>query len=266
MNSEKIVKLTNRIALVSVGLLVYWVFVFISITVFEFKVFRENITQAFYLSILGIFALLGAAIILNIMFNLTRIAESKIVENKGEAAEKKQNKKGLMVLLLLFPVLFLLLYLGDLRSSQVKKEHLISSAKHLVAENQNVFEALSNYDFKKTYIEFAAEQLEVLSKIEESFPRVNIIVKDTIGSKSVFLLFNDYDKLSKEEEPKKCDYIYSTGTEEREYLTQVFNGQAEKLKFSASDGSYELYFPVKSGNNIIIVYLSQHRRYGKIGS
>jgi uncharacterized membrane protein len=47
--------------MVTVVLLVYWIFAFVSIQVFGFKVFRENLTQIFAMSILGIFAVLGVA-------------------------------------------------------------------------------------------------------------------------------------------------------------------------------------------------------------
>jgi len=70
---DKIIALTNRVALVAMILLLYWVFIFISITVFDFKVFKENITETFYLSVIGILALLAGAVIVNVMFNLTKI-------------------------------------------------------------------------------------------------------------------------------------------------------------------------------------------------
>ena len=72
-----IAKITNRTALVTVTLLVYWVFIFISCTVFDFTIFKEGLTTAFGLSVLGIFAVLSGAIILNIMYNLTAIAEAR---------------------------------------------------------------------------------------------------------------------------------------------------------------------------------------------
>ena len=62
-----IVRLTNQVALVSMLILIYWVFIYVSIEVFGFKVFRENITQVFMFSILGIFSILVGAIILNII-------------------------------------------------------------------------------------------------------------------------------------------------------------------------------------------------------
>ena len=61
--------------MLSILLLIYWVFVVIAVQVFGFKIFRENISQTFAMSILGIFALMVGSLIINVMFNLTRIAE-----------------------------------------------------------------------------------------------------------------------------------------------------------------------------------------------
>jgi hypothetical protein len=81
MNNKALVRLSNIIGIISILLLVYWVFVFISIQVFGFKVFRENLTETFYLSVLGILALMFGALIINVMFNLTRIAEKLNQDN-----------------------------------------------------------------------------------------------------------------------------------------------------------------------------------------
>nr|WP_174506740.1 hypothetical protein [Acinetobacter sp. Marseille-Q1620] len=75
MNAKFLVKISNIIGLVSIVLLIYWVFTFVLIQVFGLKVFREYMTNTFAMSILGIIALMAGALMLNIMFNLTRIAE-----------------------------------------------------------------------------------------------------------------------------------------------------------------------------------------------
>ena len=91
MNNKTIVRLSNIIGITSIILLVYWVFIFISITVFGLKFFRENLTETFYLSVVGILALMLGALIINVMFNLTRIAEKHNLDdiNKTNTASKK---------------------------------------------------------------------------------------------------------------------------------------------------------------------------------
>lgn len=92
MNAKQIVRLSNIIGITSILLLLYWVFTFIVIEVFGLKVFRENMTESFYLSILGILALMAGSLIVNLMFNLTRIAERK---NEDEVNVKSTRRKVL---------------------------------------------------------------------------------------------------------------------------------------------------------------------------
>lgn len=120
MNNKSLVRLSNIIGITSIILLVYWVFIFISITVFGFKVFKENLTETFYLSIIGILALMFGALIINIMFNLTRIAEK---HNHDELnIEKSKSKKLGLLFGLSFPLVFLILFCGDYLTSIKKKK------------------------------------------------------------------------------------------------------------------------------------------------
>jgi hypothetical protein len=91
MNNKTLVRLSNIIGIVSIILLVYWVFVFVSIEVFGLKVFRENMTETFYLSVVGILALMLGALIINVMFNLTRIAEKHYQDFKNDFKKIRTN-------------------------------------------------------------------------------------------------------------------------------------------------------------------------------
>jgi len=98
MNNKKLIKLSNIIGIISIILLIYWVFIFIAITVFDLKVFRENMTETFYLSVFGILALMFGALMINIMLNLTRIAEK---HNDNEQNQIKKKSKKLSILFIL---------------------------------------------------------------------------------------------------------------------------------------------------------------------
>lgn len=86
MNPKQLVKLTNTVGIVSFVLLIYWIFVFILVQVFNLKIFRQHLSEIFALSITGIIALMAGALMLNIMFNLTRIAERGSETDLGEQA------------------------------------------------------------------------------------------------------------------------------------------------------------------------------------
>lgn len=258
-----IVKITNKIALITVVLLMYWVFIFVSSTVFGFKVFRENMTEMFMLSIFGIFAVLSGAIILNIMFNLTAIAEGR---GKQEPSPKFSSKQILFAFIGSLVVIFLLLYSGDIATSKKKERYLVSSASELINEKKEIIDRLANYSFTRKYIEAASKYIKLLSKIEEKFPRVTVIARDYQDGKPLLLGFASYSGLGKDEKPLKVDYILSTSSEERKYLYSVFEGKTSKHRFSSNDGKYEIYYPVTTEKGRIVIHLSQYSRYGKIGS
>ncbi|MGB5971526.1 MAG: hypothetical protein WBG70_24690 [Spirulinaceae cyanobacterium] len=265
---DRIIKLTNRLALFAIALLVYWVFVFISITVFNFKIFRENITEVFYLSVVAIFALLGAAIIVNVMFNLTKISTA-LSANKSEieklrVQQQPIKRRAIIAFLLSFPLIFALLFLGDFGSAQKRQAILLNAAEDLVENNQPMLAKFSDYRFVETYLQEVSESLQLLSRIDENFPDISLIVEDKIAEKQVFLKFNQY--YNNGNEPRKIDFIYSSSPEERLYLQQAFEQQQSDSYFSAHDGFYELYYPVIGEGKPLVLYFSDQNRYGKYGS
>jgi Na+-driven multidrug efflux pump len=103
----------------SIILLLYWVFAYTINEVFEMRIFRENISQTFALSVLGIVALMGGALIINVMFNLTRIA--KKLNNDEQKETLNSSKKYLVMLLLGFPIIAGFMVLGNHLSNKKKE-------------------------------------------------------------------------------------------------------------------------------------------------
>ena len=267
MNRDRIIKLTNMVAIVAIVLLIYWVFVFVSITVFGFKVFRENITQTFYLSVMGILALLGGAVAVSVVLNLSRIADalagSRTVRSKPAG---KPRRLRWLAFMLSFPVLFALLYLGDLASSIKKREYLTTSASRIVEQNTGDIERLAKYAFNQRYVEESRAILIRLSREVRRFPSVSIIVMDEIDQRRTFLVFTQHSYWPDGGKNKRHDYLLSASIADRDYLRAVFEGRRQDFRFSAHDGSYELYFPVKTSGKTIVLYFTDRSQYGKIGS
>ncbi|MFA8433558.1 MAG: hypothetical protein ACEPOZ_03480 [Marinifilaceae bacterium] len=265
MNPKTLVRISNIIGIISIVLLIYWVFVFMTVEVFGLKVFRENITQTFYMSILGILALMFGALIINIMFNLTRIAQKH--NNDKDLWVKGKSKLSIALFLLSFPIIFGLLFGGDYLTSRKKEKLLIQSAKSIVQDNSHKADALVDYRFNEKWILKTADILEILSKTDKHFPNISVIVKDSIDGSGLFLSFNNYyNNLNDTIKPKKKEFIYESTKPERDYLNKVFNTNYKELRFSASNGDYELFYPYYSNNKKIVLYFSDYQRYGKIGS
>lgn len=275
MNNKSLVKLSNIIGIVSIILLVYWVFIFISIEVFGLKVFRENMTETFYLSVLGILALMFGSLIINVMFNLTRIAEK---HNQDNANSTKVFKKLWLVFGISFPIIFGLLFGGDYLTSKKKEQMLITSAKSIIESNTEKSDKLLNYHFDKKWINETKDILDIYSKTDTHFPYVAVIVVDDIDNSQVFLNFRTYysyeeieveivtDTIQLQKQPQKKSYIRQTTQVEREYLNKVFFENYSEVRFSARQGKYELFYPYLKNGKIIVLYFSDYQRYGKIGS
>lgn len=264
MKPKQLVRLSNIIGIISIVLLIYWVFTFITIEVFGLKVFRENLTQTFYMSVLGILALMSGALIINIMFNLTRIAQK---HNQDELTKTTGKQVG-WLLLASFPVLLIVLFGGDYLTSKKRERLLVKSAKSIIETNSKKSDHLVNYKFDEKWIVETDDILETLSKIDNNFPDVSILVKDSIDSDPVFLGFtaNYYGNLNDTIQPIKKTFIRKTTQPEREYLNSVFNNGNEEYRYSAYDGRYELFYPHFKGQRRIVIYFSEYQRYGKMGS
>ena len=284
MNAKKLVKATNIVGMVAVVLLVYWVFVLILSNVFGLKVFREYITEIFLMSILGIFAVMAGALILNIMLNLTRIAE------RGQEEESKGGRKTLYLLLAVFPVLAALLFGGNYLTVQKKRQILTRSLERIVKDNPSQIKALADYRFDSAYIKKAALILELMSKEDSAFKAATVIVPDTIGNKQVYLAFSADSHLSGSDEQapnaqgtgddngfvvtrngnketiSKTQYLYAPNLSEREYLQRIFAGQTNEIRYETKDGNYSLCHPYRQNGKTIVLCFSDYQQYGKIGS
>lgn len=263
MNPKQLVKLSNGIGLVAILLLIYWVFIFITINIFGLKIFKEYISQTFYLSVLGILALMGGALIINIMFNLTRIAEK---HNQDQNVLNFGSKLG-WLFLLSFPVLLGLLFLGDHLSSEKKERMLINSAESIILSNEKKTAHLGNYKFQEDWILETKHILNILSKTDDNFPHISIIVKDSIDNEPAFLGFTRYynGKAHDTILPQKQYFINKTTKQEREYLNKVFDTDFDEKRYSSYNGKYELFIPYSKGKREVVMYFSEYQRYGKMG-
>ncbi|SPL69574.1 peptidase [Acinetobacter stercoris] len=288
MNAKFLVKISNIIGLVSIVLLIYWVFTFVLIQVFGLKVFREYMTNTFAMSILGIIALMAGALMLNIMFNLTRIAE-----RNDEVKNDRSTRKIIIMLLAVFPLITILIFSGDYLTSKKKRDIFEQSVKNMIQTQPRQIQQLTNYQFNESYIKQASKNLETLSLLDTSFNQVKVIVPDQIQGNPVYLGFGKeyfievdnehYNAIPVEPElaannaittetnskisVDKKRYIQTLDLDEKQYLDEVFKHNSKQALFKAKDGYYELFYPYQSQNpKTIVLYFTDRQYYGKLGS
>lgn len=293
MNIKQLVKASNVIALIGIALLIYWVFGLILMVVFGLRVFRENLTEMFAMSIMAILAVLIGSLIVNIMLNLTRIAD----KNQDDQTPLKFGKKLFTGAILMFPLIAGVLFTGDYLSSQKKKQYLIQSAEQLVEYNHASLEMLGEYRFTGTYVNELSERIRLLSNQMQNVGQLVIIVPETVSGTPAYLgfgfpVYNDTgpttvappksfldngDVIAHEEVGadnaittyyyKKQSYLYKTDLNEKTYLDKVFSQNSDEIYFDAHDGSYQVFYPYQvNGKTVAVLYFSDYMRYGKIGS
>lgn len=97
---------------------------------------------------------------------------------------------------------------------------LIESAKSIIETNTKKSDHLVNYNFDEKWVTETKYILEILSKTDDNFPHVSILVKDSIDSEPVFLGFTAYfhGNLTDIIQPVKKDFITKTTQPERDYF------------------------------------------------
>jgi len=269
MNLKSIVKLTNIVATISILLLIYWVFIFVVTQVFGLRIFRENITQTFSMSVLAILALMGGSLMLNVMFNLTRIAQKHNADEIAPVSPHK-SKKWVLAFALTFPLVFGFLFAGDYWTAKKKENLLMQSARAIVETNTEKTNRLLNYEFSDAWLNDTQDTLTFFEKTDRNFPHVSMIVKDSVEGADVFLAFRDYSTTKNDKgeivKPDKKSFLMKTTKPDRDYLNKVFDEGLTEKRFIASDGNYELFYPYTKDGKTIVLYFSDYQRYGKMGS
>ncbi len=271
MNPKQLVKLTNTVGIVSFVLLIYWIFVFILVQVFNLKIFRQHLSEIFALSITGIIALMAGALMLNIMFNLTRIAE-----RGSETDSPKKGKKIILLMIFMFPVLAGVLFAGNHLSLQRREQALQQAGQALVQQNVRGIQAAAQYRFTPEYIRQTSDYLKVVEQANTSFQRAVIIVPDEVDGNRVYLRIasdsgaSDAVKNVASEAASPLDkrnFLYRAETFEHDYLRNTFAQHLTQPYFAQRENNYFLYLPQQhNGKTTAILLLTDYYPYGKFGS
>ena len=259
MNAKKMADLSGRVGFAAVLALVYWVIIFITTQVFGLKLFKEHVTELFVYSVIGILAVMFGALSINIMANLTRVAEK--INNDGEAAPER--KTGTLVFVLSVPLVALGLFLGNHISTQRIAQDLKKSAGDIITTRRAELDTLIAYALTREWLTNAANTLDFLIRLDPNISDAGVIVADSINDSPFFLTFTRYDEPSKDEdfEIKKTRYIRKYAMRERQYLEKVFNEGYGEPYFIQKDSTYDLFIPYTSAGGAIVIFFSNQQRY-----
>ncbi|MBB5020211.1 hypothetical protein HNQ59_003528 [Chitinivorax tropicus] len=266
MNHDFLIRSTNRIARYALIALIYWLFIFALSTIFDLKIFKERLTETFLFSVLGIFALLGGAVVLNVMSNLSKISAAIAKQHEDQQTTWHWPTRNKLLLAVSFPVIALGLLAGDAMSAHRKKIRLIQAAEQLVEENRRELGMLTDYEFSPAYVARAANIIGTIQRIDRHLPNVKLLMPDQIEGRRVFLMFGQHWTESDSKKLERQQLIQPMTKDERDYLQAVFDNKHNLPRFEATGGNYQLYFPVKVNNKQMLLYFTDFQAYGKFGS
>ena len=262
MNSKKMVGLSNVIGFVAILASIYWVVIFVTTQVFGLRIFEETITEAFNYSIIGILVLMFGALIINIMFNLSRIA-GKI--NNDDEIIQKTNRAGIIVFVVSLPMVIGALFLGSFLSNKKTENELKKSADEIIHSYEAEINTISNYTFDEKWINNTVNLLSFMVRIDPNFRDVAVILEDEVNGHTFYLAFYEGQKVKKEM-LDKINFIGKFDLKDREYIEKVFKEDYNQKYFASTNGSYRLFIPYQADNKKMIFFFKGWDNYGKLRS
>lgn len=293
MNKTKIVNWANAIGIIAVLCLIYWVFIFLVNTVFGLKIFKEHLTEAFLMSVLGLLALMAGTLMVSLMLNITRIAASlekltSSLTNTSLASSLMSAKQKLMIIgtiVLSFVLIAGGMFAGDAYTRYEKKRMLLTMANSLVEENKNKLQMVESFNFDEGSVKRLNRQINIIAKIDSNVRGLSLLLPDSVDGRPVVLGFGEQtnwhaermaveaaeaaaaagqaEEHAKKVDIQKTDFIFSASQAQRAYLKDVFEGKTTEPRFEANNGNYELFYPLTINKKVVIFYFNDYQRYGK---
>jgi amino acid transporter len=260
---QKMVKLSNSIAIIAVLTLVYWIISHLTVDIFRLRIFRETLTQTFDKSIIAIVALLFCALIINIMFNLSRIAEKNNTDFK---MENKKISKRVVFFIASLPVLIICLFFGNyLSNKEVEKEVKQSAEKIIEQYRHEIQNILTSYTFEKDWIADTGGFLELATRLDHNFDRISVIIEDEINGNAFYLTFSNRVYHFRDDSiPNKIDFLQKYDLDEINFIEKVFEGNITDKYFTTNNRSYHLFAPFEYNGKTMVLFFTDRRFYGSL--
>ena len=260
MDSKKMVKLSNRIGFIAVLALIYWVIIFITTNVFELSIFGRTVSDTFTMSIIGILVLMFGALIINIMFNLSRIADKN--NNDNEKINKKMGK-GMIIFIISLPVIIISLFLGNYLSEKKVEKEFKHSAEEIIGSYESELDKIIDYTFEKDWINNSINLFSLMTRLNHNIYNISIILEDEINGNPVYLMFGSARNIIKTEAiSKKIDFVMRNNLDERKYLEKVFKENYNEKHFISHTRAYNLFIPYEKNGNRVVLFFSNRRDFG----
>jgi hypothetical protein len=269
VNREAGLVWTTRVAVIAfLGLLLALLVIAVT-SVFGLKVAGQHTTEGFIFLVPLLLALMGGGLVLNVILNLNKIGEHTALRSGGGViGGPGLPARWLVVAGLVVVTTLALLFGGDHYTRNQKERFLLNDARASVATFTQELNALGALPWGVDLLANSAGVLQLMGKQNKSFPSVSLLIQEPVRGKPLVLQLGSYSKSASGQvmasEDDKVDHVRALSPDERSYLDGVFTRGEQVHRYSANDGDYELFYPVRLGSGRwAVLYFAQNMRYGK---
>ncbi|MCA0428433.1 MAG: hypothetical protein LCH37_13455 [Bacteroidetes bacterium] len=255
LNPKTIVKLSNSIGLIAILLLLFWVFGFIVTEIFDLQLisFRK---EFFGISILALLSLMAGALILNIMFNLSRIASRGEPQSEDSPQKVKRLK---WILLSGFPIVAIALFAGDNYYKETASKKSLEFAKHLQTQLAEEVE-LEAYEFNKNWIGKSEKTLSFINQLNGRPGNLSLIWQDTLNGKKHFFSISEYYENEEDSSAfEKETFLLLPNKEESEQFEKLLNGEQKTIQLERSGRNFESFIPFTQNKKTFILQFNEYQ-------
>jgi hypothetical protein len=251
--------------------LLLWLFVLAVSSVFGLNVAGQRTTGSFMFVLPLLIGGMGGGLVLNVILNLNKIGQHVALRNTASSpvSSAKIPRRWLLGVPTVLILVAASLFGADHYTRLQKEQLLLQDAQTSATAFDTDLKSLSTLPWGKELAIKAHDMLELMSKQNRQFPHVTLLIQEPVRGRPAVLELGRHP--GKQEEPwdeaNKISLVRGLSTEEREYMQSIFAGETMVYRYTANDGSYELFFPIQWGEKRrAILYFSDRLRYGKISS
>lgn len=288
MNHAVMVKWLNRLVVLVLVLLSYVFFIFVFSDIFNLKVFTRTGNNLFGYGVSGLFAVMGAALILNIMLNLSRIADgveqTVYHRNAEQHVATSQHKRWWLWLAGFLLSLVLIggaLLSGDRYTRMIKKRLMMATAAQVIQERSSQFNQIVSLPLTENdtaAVQAISDQLKLVRQIERHVDNIHLLLPARYHGEAVVVQLDQHSAIadpiatdatlntSKTPSVDVNNMLFSSDMSQRQWLQRVFAGQETAPRYSYENDNYELFYPVKLHAGWVVFYFTDRHAYGKVSS
>lgn len=273
MNQEAGIVWTTRVVVWSFCALLLWLFVLAVISVFGLKVAGKHVSDGFAYGLPLLLGAMGGGLMLNVILNLNKIGQHVALRHAGAPVPSASgvSRRWLVGVPLVLGLLAAGLFGGDHYTRTKKEQLLLQDAQASASAFSADLNALAALPWGRELVKNTTYLLTLMGKQTKQFPNVNLLMQETVQGRVAVLNLGDRyhrDDDGGEEQwtsdQGKISFIRALSADEAQYLQAAFAGKTTTHRYTADDGSYELFFPIPWGDKRkAVLHFSQHMRYGK---